>query len=91
MPIYTLKCKKCGKEFDFYKIKESSQLECPDCGNKDDFEKLPGLSSVIFKGIGWGGATRYTDSVDPCAVERVKRVDDVASKDKELYKNKKKK
>ncbi len=51
MPIYRLKCRKCGKEFrKTLKVSERNTQVC-ECGGKLDNQIVQG--SFILKGQGW--------------------------------------
>ena len=89
MPTYILKCKKCNTEFEFFKLKSSSQAKCPKCSSEEDFEKLPTTPAVHFKGLGWTNNS-YVESVDPCAVKGVTRVDNPTEEQQTAYRGPKK-
>jgi len=89
MPIFVKKCKKCGMQFDFYKLRESSLLVCPKCGNDKDFNDIPSAPAITFKGEGW--TTRnHSAEVDPTSVPGVKKVEAPTKRDRAMYKFKKK-
>jgi putative FmdB family regulatory protein len=49
MPIYSYKCRACGKAFDFLMIKASEKPVCPECGSMI-LEKKMTAASVIASG-----------------------------------------
>jgi len=59
MPLYDLKCKKCGhKTYDILVSNPDKEIiqKCG-CGSRE-FEKLPARTSVRFKGEGWSSHTK---------------------------------
>jgi putative FmdB family regulatory protein len=71
MPIYSYKCKKCGRLFDFLKIKASEKPVCPRCGSME-LDKQIAAAGVIMSGSGRpSGATccgrDERCSTPPCA------------------------
>lgn len=85
MPIFVRRCKKCGTEFDFYKLRKTDEPVCPKCGNTEDFESMPTAPAIAFKGEGWT-TTNYSASVDPTSVPGVKRVETPTKAQRTLYK-----
>jgi putative FmdB family regulatory protein len=85
MPIYVKKCKKCGYEFDFYKLRESSRPICPKCKNEEAFEDIPTAAAIHFKGEGWT-SPNHVSMVDPTSVPGVKKVENPTKRDRTLYK-----
>lgn len=57
MPIYDLKCIRCGTEFEFMKIRSDETVQCPKCEavGKDLEIKPPKGVSLDFKGPNWAG------------------------------------
>lgn len=54
MPIFDMKCPKCGKVFKDCHINNDAPIVCPWCG-KAKLEKLPSRVAIAFKGKGWTG------------------------------------
>jgi len=54
MPLYDVKCKKCGKKWvDVFATSPTADvLQKCSCGSIE-FEKLPSAPAVHFKGEGW--------------------------------------
>lgn len=56
MPIYEFKCRNCGQEFEFLKIKSDETVQCPKCQAKGEGnleKKPPKGTSFTLKGKGW--------------------------------------
>lgn len=56
MPILEYKCKECGAQTEFFKLKsdEEEPTDCKECGAKGSLEKqFPSSSSFELKGRGW--------------------------------------
>ena len=90
MPTYILKCPKCNTQFEFLKLRKSSEAICPKCKNAEDFEKMPTSAAIAFKGEGWM-SPNYSESVDPTSVKGVKKIEkeDQTLRQKTLYQTRK--
>jgi len=58
MPIHEFKCRNCGLEFEFLKIRSDETVACPKCQAKGEgnLEKKPPKGvGLDFKGPNWAG------------------------------------
>lgn len=56
MPIFEFKCRNCGHEFEFLKIKSDDHAQCPNCAVKGDGnleKKVSTGTSFQLKGDNW--------------------------------------
>lgn len=58
MPIYQLKCEKCGYELEetmltYKELQEEKHKICPCCGEPNSLSQVYGTPALNFKGDGW--------------------------------------
>jgi putative FmdB family regulatory protein len=50
MPIYLLRCKTCGKEFEeLSKVQDRGDVRCPECGSQTEVRMAPANSGWKLK------------------------------------------
>jgi len=52
VPLFDMKCVKCGHIFEDYVVINNKPIICPIC-KKGKLKKLPPRVGIIFKGEGW--------------------------------------
>lgn len=71
MPIFTYRCKDCGSQFDFLKIKQTEQVTCTKCGSSNLEKQITAPSAIRMgmmpaKGTTCCGKSERCD-IPPCS------------------------
>ncbi|MCR5731934.1 MAG: hypothetical protein K6G51_03210 [Sphaerochaetaceae bacterium] len=54
MPIYSYRCKACGKTMDISQsFSDDALTDCPECKAKNSLKKLFAPAAIVFKGSGF--------------------------------------
>jgi putative FmdB family regulatory protein len=53
VPQFDMKCRKCGKEFVFFKVRSDEEPQCPYCASQDAEKLVSKSTSFQLKGGRW--------------------------------------